>query len=180
MKRIAGSIVLALVAVTGCGVGGDDGPGNGSDDPNQKLGIVCNAMMTLSGSFTEGTPARPLDPDTNMPITGCWPVGTWSFSVSTMMNGCPSAPVPLATYSFRVDRNDPDGTGYVESYANLTTTDLRTHIEVSATGNGCEGILELGNADGTQYWNLHPVLNGNTLTGSGEYTLYKTDSWPWE
>ena len=178
MKRIAGILVFVLAA-SACGVG-DDGPGNGSDDPNAKLGIICNAMMELSGTFTAGTPGRPLDPDTNQPITGCWPVGTWSFTVSSMMNGCKTAPVPLQSYSFRVDRADPDGTGYVETDTLVTSTDMQSHVHVSASGIGCEGALELGSADGTEYWNLQPVLNGTTLAGKGEYTLYKTDSWPWK
>src|SRR6266513_589096 len=87
MKRIACGLVLVLAA-SACGVGGDDKPGDGSDDRFTKLGIVCNSMMQLAGSFTPGTPGRPLDLDTNQPITGCWPVGTWTFNVTTLMNGC--------------------------------------------------------------------------------------------
>jgi len=138
-------------------------------------------MMELSGQFTPGTPGPPLDPDTNQPITGCWPVGVWTFHVTTTMNGCMSnAPVPLASYSFRVDRTDPDGAGFVETDTNLTATDMQSHVHVNAGGGGdCEGTLELGSADGTQYWNLHPVLIGTTLSGGGEYVLYKQDSWPW-
>src|SRR5689334_22454696 len=115
MNRIAG-ILAVVLAAPGCGVGDDGNPGVGSDDRNAKLGIICNAIMELSGQFTQGTPGRPIDLVTNQPITGCWRVGVWTFHVTTTMNGClTNAPVPLATYSFRVDRTDPDGTGYVET-----------------------------------------------------------------
>jgi hypothetical protein len=195
MTRIAGASVLfaTLLATTACGVGGDDGPTGGgggdtqgSDDRNTKLGITCNATFKLSGTFTPGTPGRPIDPDTNAPITGCWPVGTWNFTAALdpASNECKTAPTALPSYSFRVDRAEgSDQQGLVDTYANLTSVNgLRWHLSVSSNGQGCEGNFEFGSADGKEYWNMQPaVLNTaqTTITGNGDYSLYNKDAWPW-
>jgi len=91
----------------------------------------------------------------------------------------------LPSYSFRVDRTDPDGTGLVESYTNMTSVGtLKSHIKITANGQGCQAHMEFGSADGKEYWDMQPVLlkGGTTaLVGSGDYDLYKTSNgWPWE
>jgi len=112
---------------TGCFIGGDDfDKGN----PNPE-GIVCTDAFKVSGSFAPGTPVR----DADSP-TGCWPVGTWTFTVSIdptdenvqditgdkKPDRCGSvAQTSIATfdasYSFRVDRTqDPNGDDWVDSY----------------------------------------------------------------
>jgi len=204
MMRFAGNSLLfaTLAAATACSVGGGGGGGGadansgaGSDDPNTKNGIVCNSAFTITGTFTPGTPGRPIDPDTQLPITGCWPVGTWTFTaavdtawVDPTGAKCPTSPTVLPSYSFRVDRTD-EGTGLVESYTNLTTLNgLQAHIAVSSNGQGCEGNFEMGSADGKDFWNMQPTLlnpaaGGAPLTalgGTGDYSEYKSDSWPWK
>ena len=133
------------------------------------------------------TPTRTIDPDTGMPYTGCWPVGTWTFTASVVDNTCPTAPQLLPSYSFTVARtlNGPDMQGQVDTYTNTTTVGAMTyHLGVSANGQGCEGHLELGSADGTQYFQLQPTLakgtGVTTLAGSGDYDLYNGNGWPWK
>jgi hypothetical protein len=193
MMRIAGACVLftTLVATTACGVGDDAATGGGSDDRNDKLGIVCNASFKKSGTFVPGLPARPVDDVTMMPITGCWPVGTWTFTAAMDTNECKAAPEVIPSYSFKVDRIEgADMQGLVDKYTNLTTLgDKKWHLSVSSNGQGCEGSLEFATPDGLQYWNMQPVLADplttggtptTTITGSGDYAMYKTDSWPWK
>jgi hypothetical protein len=193
MMRIAGATVFltTLVATTACGVGDDSG-GGVKEDRNDKLGIVCNASFKMSGTFTPGaTPPRPIDEDTKLPINGCWPVGTWNFTAAMDTNECKTAPAVIPSYSFRVDKVEgPDMQGFVDNYTNLTSIgDMKWHLSVSSNGQGCEGSLELGTADGLQYWNMQPLLENPLLdtsppttkiTGSGDYAMYKTDSWPWK
>lgn len=197
MTRIAGTSVLfgILIATSACGVGDDgDTPGGdviGGTDDRTKLGIVCSASLKVTGTFTPGTPARTIDPETMLPLTGCWPVGTWTFTAAVASNDCPAAPAVLPSYSFRVDRMEgPDMQGPVDSYANLTTVGaLKWHLSVSSNGQGCEGNFEFGSPDGKEYWNMQPVLANpvdpagppvTTLTGNGDYDQYNADGWPWK
>lgn len=163
-----------------CGVGsGDDGMPS-SDDPDALAGITCRAAFKTTGSFVAGTPGRPTDPDTGMPITGCWPVGTWTFTASVDADAtaaethpCSPAPGVLASYSFKVDRtNDPNAGGLVESYTWNGDQSMLYKLSVSEVGGGCEGGLELYSADNKEYWNMKPLLDGTTITGFGEYAKY--------
>lgn len=172
--RKAGAFILLGVFVGACAVGDEDGapvPPGESDDRDDILGILCNAEYTVTGSFTAGLPARPADAP-----TGCWPVGTWTFTASQMTNECETPPVQLATeYSFRVDRQDL-GEGWEETYTYLGDTSKTYRLKVSEGGGGeCEGGLELYNATGTEYWNLKPALEGTTLSGFAEYAKYGSD-----
>jgi hypothetical protein len=188
IRRVGLSLLFATW--TACSVGGGGGPdtggpGTGSEDHNMTLGIVCNSAFKITGTFTAGTPGRPTDETTGEPITGCWPIGTWTFtaSVDTENNECTPAPTVLAGYSFRVDGMD-DGDGIVRSYMNLGALgDLQYHLSVSSNGQGCEGNFEIGSADGKQYWNLQPVLPNDApamIAGHGDYSLYNADAWPWK
>lgn len=168
-----------------------------------KLGIICNASFTTTGTFTpvtSGPSARPIDPidqgGTGLPITGCWPVGTWTFTAKVDTNDCPTAPAVLPSYSFKVDRKpdpeaaDPATASLLESYVNLTSlSDMQWHVAVSSNGGGCEGNFELGTADGKEYWHMQPTLLNptprtapptTTITGSGDYALYNGEAWPWK
>lgn len=201
MMRLAGaSLLLATVVSTGaCGVGGgddddDDGLGpvqGGVDNNNDKLMISCNASFKINGTFTPGTPARPTDPETNLPITGCWPVGTWTFTASIAQNGCSTAPEVLPSYSFKVDRIEgTDGQGLVDSYSNLTNIATKKfHLSVSSTGQGCEANFELGSADGKDYWNFKPLIPNplkstdaplTTIEGAGDFDRFTNNGWPWQ
>jgi hypothetical protein len=195
MTRIAGASVFfgILIATTACGVGGGDNPDfKGGTDP--KPGITCSASFKVNGTFTPGLPARPNQPDVTpaTPITGCWPVGTWTFTATVADNACPTAPMVLPSYSFKVDRadNTTDGQGLSDTYTNMTSIgSMQWHLAVSANGQGCEGNFELGTPDGTQYWNMQPVLLDppndtdpptTTITGQGDYDQYNVDGWPWK
>ncbi|HVK89178.1 MAG TPA: hypothetical protein VM513_33885 [Kofleriaceae bacterium] len=168
MKQLALAVGVLLGA---CSVGDDGGDLlTGVDDRDDTLGIVCNAMFKVTGSFTPGTPARPVE----VP-TGCWPVGTWTFSASIDTNECPTPPALASTYAFRVDRTDPDGDGWVESYTYMGDQAMLYKVGVSEGGGAeCEGGLELYSVDGTEYWNFKPMQGGTTINGFGEYAKYET------
>jgi hypothetical protein len=195
MKRIAGASVLftALAATAACGVGGDDDmmtPGGGSGTPVPPIdeGDICAATFTVTGTFTPGATPRPTDPETGAPLTGCWPVGTWNFTAAVASNKCATAPTVLPSYSFKVERVAPPegGNDTVQQLTNLTPLagGMQYHLSVSSNGQGCEGHVEFGSADGTQYWNMQPTLSkdpaATAIAGSGDYTLYSVNGWPWK
>lgn len=198
MTRIAGaSVLFAVLTLTGaCGVGDDDSmmPGGGSGTPIPPIdnSEVCNAAFTVTGTFTPGTTPRPIDPETNLPITGCWAVGTWNFTATVASNMCATAPTVLPSYSFKVERVPVDPTNTdpnadtMQKLTILTTLvgGMQSHLAVSSNGQGCVGSLEFGSADGTQYWNMKPTLSkdpaATALAGGGDYTLYKGNAWPWK
>jgi len=179
------------------------GPGSGSGTPVPPIdnSEVCNAAFTITGTFTaDATTPPPTDPDTGAPLSGCWPVGTWNFTAkldASSPNNCttqPAAlqPAVLPSYSFKVARTpDPDGgTDTIQTLAILTTLSggMQSHLAMSSNGQGCEGSVEFGSADGTQYWNMKPTLAKlvpgtpapTTISGGGDYVLYKGNSWPWK
>jgi len=188
MMRIVGANVLfaALTATAACGVGGDDG-GMPPQPPPIDDGEICSATLAITnGTFAPGTTPRPTDPDTGLPITGCWPVGTWTFSATVDSNMCQTTPAVLPSYSFKVERMPaPDGgSDTVQVITNLTSVgSMQFHLKVSENGQGCEADFELGSADGTHYWNMQPTLAKDpgvtTLAGGGDYVLYKGNGWPW-
>ena len=153
---------------------------------------MCNAAFTATGTFAADTTApRPTEPDTGAPLTGCWPVGTWNFTAkvdATSPNNCQAQPTVLSSYSFKVARTpDPSGgTDTVQTLTNLTTLagGVQYHLSMSANGQGCVASFEFGSADGTQYWNMQPTLpkdlTATAISGSGDYTLYKNNGWPWQ
>lgn len=194
MTRIAGATLLlaALTAAAGCGVGGDDGGGTtppGDDQPGPVDNAeVCSASFAITGTFArDNNTPPPTDPETGTPLTGCWPIGTWTFTASVASNMCTTAPTVLASYSFTVARTPaPDGGNDTVQTLNNTTPNMGTlkyHLSMSSNGQGCEGHLEFGSADGKQYWNMTPTLSkdltATTLSGGGDYILYKGDAWPW-
>lgn len=192
MTRIAGVRMLVVtLAAAGCGVGGgDSGPMGpmGTPVPPIDEGEVCTGTFQLSGTFTLGTP-RPTDPDTGAPQTGCWPVGTWTFSATVGSSECNPAPTVLGSYSFKVgltpvDPADPNSEMMQTLTDQTGATGMRTHLKMVANGQGCEGLFELGSADGKQYWAMQPTLSkdpaATMIAGSGDYTLYKVDGWPWK
>ncbi|HEU4733255.1 MAG TPA: hypothetical protein VFT22_35425 [Kofleriaceae bacterium] len=164
----------------------------GSDDRNQKLGIVCTGSFTITGTFAPAdTPPRPIDPETSMPILGCWPVGTWTFSAQLAESDCAAPPSVLPSYSFKLDKIEgTDGQGFVDQITNMTDIgSMQVHLAVSSNGQGCEGNFELGSADGKDYWHMQPSLLNpinpadpptTTITGNGDYDEYSADGWPWK
>ena len=192
MAQKAGA-VLSLMFVAACGVGsdgGDDMPDPMPDPINPNpLAIQCTDAFKVMGTFTPST-ARPVD------VGGCWPAGTWTFSVTLdptneaildingdMMPdrcGAVAGTVPATfkpSYSFVVTRTD-DGDGYTDSYAMATGQPFQTscasagdcvaRLKVSeGGGRECEGGLEIYSADRKQYWNLHPAQATGSTTLDG-------------
>jgi hypothetical protein len=99
------SILASLVAIGSAAalLGGCD-PG-AVEDGTIEDEILCQAELTMVGTFAVGTPK----PDE---INGCWPIGTWTFTATVGTHDCAQAPTPLPQYQIRVDRDltseDPD------------------------------------------------------------------------
>jgi hypothetical protein len=165
---------LAVVAVlaTGC-LDNVEGPNTTPDT----IGRECTMAMSVTGSFTQSTPA-PLNPD-GTAYEGCWPVGTWTFSATMGTTDCTMPPSPLGQYQFKIDlTTDADGNDVqVPSY--MTDPSVRNIVKVSQGGDGlCEGELDLFSADGKQVWIIKPELYAdNHLGGDGEFSQHKTDQW---
>jgi hypothetical protein len=182
--RLAGACLLILFA--GCGVGDDSDldPPIEPIDPNPNR-MVCSEGFTVRGTWAAGTPARPLDEP-----TGCWPVGTWTFTatidpqyeaadldgdaVGERCGQVPgtSAPTLEPSYSFTVNRVD-NGDGWEESYIFNGEEARLFRIKVSEGGaKECEGQLELLSPDDKQLWSFKPNQgvalddNGNPVPGS--------------
>ena len=194
IQRIGACILVSFLGV-GCGVGDDELE---PIDPNPN-NLVCTDSFRITGTFVPGTPARPtMDPDMPLdPFTGCWPVGTWNFTVSIdpsdeniqditgdkQPDRCGRvAGTSIATfdsgYSFTVTRvQDANGTDFVDDYRvnNLPADKKLYKVKVTEGGGGlCEGGLEIYSLDGLSYWNLHPALNANnTLSGVGDFHIYE-------
>ncbi|MBS1122304.1 MAG: hypothetical protein H6Q90_4532 [Deltaproteobacteria bacterium] len=189
MTKVGSLVLLSGMLIGACGVGDDSSGGGGGDggaDPNPNR-YKCTAAFTTQGTWTEGQPVRPVE----VP-TGCWPVGTWTFTATVddaqevvditgdgVGDRCgtvpgTTAPSVDASYSFRVDRvDDPASDGWVESYAYLGDMATFNKVSVSEGGVGdCEGDLELLSVDKKELWVLHPAQTGTTIVGTGEYTLY--------
>jgi hypothetical protein len=183
---LLGSFTALLVGA--CGVGDDDGttPPPFTEDPR-----LCTANFTIAGSFTLGmAPPDDVNNDTGEPpgdgqpdIMGCWPTGTWTWTVAAADTTCATAPTPEASYSFRTDYVVTDGDpGYAYTLvAPALTSNFR--LKVSSGGGGlCEGGLEIFSADGKESWNLQPALDvfnaSGPLTGVAEYALWKESQTP--
>ena len=149
--------------------------------PDDMLGRVCTQELTTTGSFVQSK-APPLHED-GTPYTGCWPIGTWTFTAATTTTGdCASkghTPTLLAQYQFKVDEMlDADGIPYqVNTY--MTDPTVHNRVKVSQGGDGlCEGELNLFSADGKEVTILKPELySDNHLGGNGEFQVFGTDQW---
>ncbi len=173
MARTCGAFVLLGSLVLGaCGVGDEAAE---SDDRNEQLGIVCNATFKTTGTWAPTAPTRPAD------NTGCWPVGTWTFTATIDENECANAPALLPQYQFKVERAvnpDPlkdDGLEETVTWLGANTVKVRK-VDVSEIASGCQAGVELFSMDGKQFWNMRPHLAPNgTMDGFGEYALYDSD-----
>jgi hypothetical protein len=178
MKRI---LAVALFGACTQPLPKDQVDGPRPDGPVITESRYCEETYSLRGTWTAGTPVR----DSSAP-TGCWPVGTWTFTPTLDRtrevgdyNGdgkadrCgdvtgTTAPTVAASYSFRVNRVD-DGSGWVDSYTYLGShTAPEVRVEVSGDGGGeCEGDVEL--IDGEKVWNFKAAQTGATIVGYGEF-----------
>lgn len=165
LRTLTFTLGLATFA-SGCGVGGGDQQGPGSNtDPTPK----CTALLTLSGTFTA---SAALDP-----VGGCQPNGMWVVMATVMDKGtCASVPLK-ASYTYTLS-----GTGRTSQIAYDKAAGEEFIGAVTSPGNGgCEGAFDHVIADGSNFdeLNLHPLLpsptaGGTTLTitGTGEFDLW--------
>ncbi|MDB4957783.1 MAG: hypothetical protein JWO36_5352 [Myxococcales bacterium] len=174
--RIAGCLFVSLFAAC---TTGDESP------PVDIRGIQCSSTYTVTGSFVQSD-ARPLQAN-GMPITGCWPIGMWTFKVALVMGTCTPTPTPLAQYQFQGIKTTDPGTGdYLESfqYVPQTSGDPTANSIAKANTGGvgsCQGELSLFSADGKQVWSLKPELVDETpssaINGTGEFNVFDADQW---
>lgn len=160
--------LILVAAVTSFALGCDGSVGTEDDQ------IVCSTQWNITGSAVlETKPAE---------ISGCWPVGTWTFSLAQATNTCNPAPTPLGQYQIKVERDlaaeEPDHT-YIYSYL-TDPADMTATVSVTSGGGGlCEGELLVFSTDGKKIWNLHPSLNAdNTIGGLGDYEEHTSSQIP--
>jgi hypothetical protein len=171
--KLAGAFALTLL-VAACGVGdpGDPGPGSGG----MNTGRVCGAVLSTMGTFAPDT-AHPQPAESE----GCWPYGTWTFTVKVENNECmQQPPMPLPEYQIRVDYSTNADGDPVQSYTYTTEPNARHVVKVSQGGAGlCEGELQIFSADGKVVYLLKPELYADgSLLGDGEYGVFNDDQWP--
>jgi hypothetical protein len=170
MKLLEGMLVASILAVAACdtGVAGDDMTGDDQDS------ITCSASLSLAGTFVQSDPLPP-------GRSGCWPIGTWTFTATVVDNTCPNAPDSLPSYVFVGSRDlsatDPDYTWLFDVTTPSDNVDSFAWAGVSAGGVGlCEGMVMTYSADGKNVWNMHPELYAdNTLSGNGDYEVHTSD-----
>lgn len=185
----SGRFLAVLVLTSACGVGDDEGPNN--PPPSTPEPRLCTTDFSITGNFTLGMPVPDeVNNETGDPpgdgipdINGCWPIGTWTFTMAVTANTCDPAPTPAASYSFRTDWVDgANGKEYMHTL--LAPTGIANHkVKVSSGGGGlCEAGIELYSPDGLKTWNLHPALNvfntSGPLTGVGEYAEWSENQIP--
>lgn len=185
--RNVGFVLISLCAAA-CGVG-EDGDNNPADDlpyededPNPNR-LQCSEAFRITGTWTPKEPLKPVD------VSGCWGVGTWSFTVAVDSTApvlditgdgqgdrCQGAAAPQLApgYSFEVNKvMDDDGWVETWAYTGPTTFHSLYQLKVSEGGGGeCEGGLTLISADRKSMWNFKPALNNGTLTGQGDFTVF--------
>jgi hypothetical protein len=133
--------------------------------------------MSTNGTFVADPTAMP-----NPNGTGCWPYGTWTYSMALVTNDCASAPPLAASYKFSVTQMINADMDIVPVYAYLTDPAGMNIVKVSEGGTAgqCEGEVDTFSADGKTVYVMKPVLNtDNTLTGDAEYTIYGSNQWPY-
>ncbi len=173
------ALSLAVLA-TGCIVSSpDDQLADENVEPTgvDLLGRVCTMKMTVAGSFMQSM-APPVHED-GTPYTGCWPIGTWTFTATRGQTDCQSQPALLGQYQFKVEHAlDSDGNAYQTNHY-MTDPSIRHRVKVSQGGDGlCTGELNLFSSDGKEVWIIKPALYADShLGGEGEYALYKSDQW---
>lgn len=180
-------LLLSLIFLGACGVGDEE-----TNTPDERL---CNAQLSITGTFTMSQPAPDLvNNDTNEPpgdgqpdFTGCWPTGMWKFTASIDSTTCATPPTqPAQEYQFVTTyMQGSDGAGGEYDYQ-LVAPSLQAgeyRLKVSSGGGGlCEGVMELYLDGAKKAWLLHPALNvfnqSGPLTGIGEYGEFDEPIYP--
>ena len=137
--------------------------------PPAPLGMqLCETDLTLTGNYVQGS-APPLD----FP-GGCWPDGTWTFSVTVTTSDCTPTPPMETQYKFSVvediDYND------TITYTN-DPTNMYVATKISGGEGGvCVGSFKIYSADGKTIYNLRPAMQADlTINGAGDIRVYDTD-----
>jgi hypothetical protein len=174
-------ILAGALAVSGClgsapqmagagtNGGGSTNGGSGATDGGIPVGmLLCQADLSITGTYAQGN-APPAD----FP-GGCWPDGTWTFTVAVSQNGCSTAPKLEAMYSFKV-QEDNDYNDTITYLSDPTNKDDSLKLS-GGEGGLCTGAFLLFSADGKTVINLRPALQvGNVLNGKGDYRIYDQD-----
>jgi len=148
----------------------------GDPATNNTIGRTCTAAMTVSGSFAQSV-APPTQPD-GSPYTGCWPIGTWTFSATLGTSDCTDSPTVQSSYSFSGSLGSDENGDPTEQKFTYSDPSAHAIVKVTAAGNGaCEGELDLFSPDGMKEWDFSPWLMGTAITGEGSYNEYTTDQW---
>lgn len=160
MKCIAGMLGIAGLAACDTGSLSEGGM------------ALCKDDFDLAGTFTVETP-QPAE------ISGCWPIGLWSFAATRREGTCTSSPAPLPNYQLRYTTVGGDIYEWTGSYV-TDPADVDAEVSVSSGGGGlCEGSLTLYGAGGTDRWILRPALQaGGVLNGFAEFERFSDDVRP--
>lgn len=173
----------------GSGARPDGAIGSGSGDVDR---ITCTTELSIGeapnppGTFA--TAPVPAD------VTGCWPVGTWTFSVqiSAQQNSpptCATPPTLAPQYQFRgeLDTSVEDPDNFTYKYTYLTDPQVDPRISVSSGGGGtCTAKLSFFSADGKSVLSIEPYLVANPdpaapnpqtgeIKGKGTYEVHTLD-----
>jgi hypothetical protein len=147
----------------------------GDPATNNTIGRTCSAALSITGTFAQTTPP-PTEPNGSA-FTGCWPIGTWTFSATVGTSDCTDSPMLAASYSFRGTEGSDENGDPTEDFA-YSDPSAHTIVKVTAAGNGaCEGELDLFSPDGLKEWDFAPWLMGTAISGEGAYNEYTTDQW---
>ncbi len=198
MMQKGAFVLLGLGLFAACGVGDDATP------PNDMTPRQCSATGTITGTWTQGMADPDLDGDCEADNIGSWDDGVWSFSVAIVMNNCATAPTPLPNYKFSsiyailpagctvpttctMGVKNPMPSCELQSpvFTYMTDPSVHNHVKTTAGGGGIrEGSLELFSTDGTQVWNMTPVITAQstdmttgTIGGQFEFNIFPTDQW---
>ncbi|MBX3159626.1 MAG: hypothetical protein KF773_26890 [Deltaproteobacteria bacterium] len=186
--KLAAFLLSGVFFLAACGVGDDDG----GDDTSGTDKRLCTTTFALTGQYTLGSsPPDRVNNETQAPpadgipdIQGCWPTGTWSFSLTATEGTCTPAPAPPTTVAFRVDFvDDAVEPRYTYTLTQPASGVRNPRVSVSQGGGGtCEGIIELFNDNGKEVYNLTPYISvfnqSGPISGQGEFSRWNRDQTP--
>jgi hypothetical protein len=182
MTKLWPALLLLGACVVGEGDAGDPDDIIGPGTPDNPNAVRCSSGFKTTGQFTQSAPRptvnEPGDPRQGEPIQGCWPVGTWTFTVThdpdaealdadgdgvgDKCGDVPGTSLPAleSSYSFTVTRvEDADAGGVVEQYEYNGSSPNFFSVKVTEGGGGdCQGGMEFASADRTSWWHFNPTI----------------------
>lgn len=159
------------VAIDG-GVAIISNPDGSLPTPKMVGNMLCEANFTITGTFTPGA-ARPADVGPG----GCWPDGTWTFTLSAPTdNNCADALKTETQYTFKVTR-DTDYNDTIVYQNDPTNMYVSAKIGGNEGGALCLAAFMVFSADGKLVTNLRPALQTDnaTIAGAADYRVWDTD-----